>query len=42
MKRAWKEVFAFLVTFGPALLTVVLETLQYKQKPYDEDEPGGG
>ncbi|MEZ5993602.1 MAG: hypothetical protein R3E76_14800 [Planctomycetota bacterium] len=42
MKRIWKEVFAFLATFGPALLAVVLETLQRKQKLNDDDETGGG
>jgi hypothetical protein len=33
MKRVWKEVFAFLATFGPALLAVLLDTLRRKDEP---------
>lgn len=40
MKRVWKEVFAFLATFGPALLAVALDTLT-RRKTDDGDREGG-
>lgn len=40
MKRMWKEVFAFIATFGPALLAVLLDTLWRKRK-MDEDDNAG-
>lgn len=39
MKRFWKEVFAFLLTFGPALLAVLLDNLRRKDDP--DDKSGG-
>ena len=38
MKRIWKEVFAFLLTFGPALLAVLLDNLPRSK---GQDREGG-
>lgn len=38
MKRVWKEVYAFLLTFGPALLAVLLDTIARRKR---EDGEGG-
>lgn len=39
MKRICNEVLAFLATFGPALLAVLLDTLRRKDDP--DDKSGG-
>lgn len=41
MKRFWKEVFAFLLTFGPALLAVLLDNLTRSNGDQEEDGEGG-
>lgn len=38
MKRVWKEVFAFLATFGPALLAVMLDTLSRRRRDGEDRE----
>jgi hypothetical protein len=40
MKRVWKEVYAFLITFGPALLAVLLDTVARRNR--DEGKDGEG
>lgn len=41
MKRVWKEVYAFLITFGPALLAVLLDTVARRNRDEGKDGEGG-
>lgn len=41
MKRVWKEVFAFLATFGPALLAVILDSVTRHSRDEEKDGEGG-